>query len=65
MNSIFASDHLATFGAATISADRSAPPAATTGATNGFFRGIVFGFAAVAPVWAGMIWLGLKLFNHG
>lgn len=65
MNRMLAGNTLTSFGASTVILDRSVPLAASTRSTNGFFRGIVFGFAAVIPVWTGIIWFGLKLFNHG
>lgn len=63
MNRVLAGNHLATFGAATMTSERRVPVAMTKGATNGFFRGIVVGFAAVVPVWAGLIWLGMRVFS--
>ncbi|MGI4745838.1 MAG: hypothetical protein ACRYGI_15570 [Janthinobacterium lividum] len=65
MNRMLVGNSLATFGAATITPDRRVSAAAANHATNGFFRGIVFGFVAVVPFWTGLIWLGLRLFNHG
>jgi hypothetical protein len=65
MNRVLVGNSLTTFGAATMTSERRVPVATTTGATNGFFRGIVVGFAAVVPVWAGLIWLGMRLFNYG
>jgi len=65
MNRMLVGNNLTTFGASAITLDRSVPVATPTPTTNGFFRGIVFGFAAVIPVWTGLVWFGLRLFNHG
>ena len=65
MNRMLVGNHLSAFDAVVITPNRSVPAAATTQATNGFFRGIVFGFAAVVPVWTGLIWLGLRVLHHG
>ena len=32
---------------------------------NGFFRGLLIGLGIMIPVWTGLIWLGLRLFNLG
>lgn len=65
MNEMLVGNPLATFGTATITPERSVSVAAASRTTNGFFRGLVFGFAAVVPFWAGVIWLGLRLVHHG